>query len=720
LNTGNCRVVHKRKWLFVCVGLLAFSGGMVAASSVNVNASQIGSNNAVRVASASSKDAETSFSWGTSKCTVSGDTLTVGPGKLSAAIIPTGHGLTPQSPIEDHPEAYGISKVVVEKGVQFPDDSAYLFANLFGVKSIDFQDIDTSNVTNMANLFSNDGSLSEIDGLNNLDTQNVTTMANMFCSDPVTSLDLSGFNTAKVSDMSGMFTYASELKTLDVSKFDTQNVKNMDSMFNGTGSLTGLDVSNFDTSNVTDMGGMFMAMTSLESSQFKGYENLNTAKVTDMGDMFSNSSKLTKLDLSNYDTSQVTNMDSMFYMPTNSALQKLDLSGKFNTAKVTDFDGMLQGLHNLWELKLGPNTDLQSNVYLEDPTGTSTNPTTFSDIDMPNMAFQNTGQDWREVGNGSVHHPTGTQYRALDLINLYANANKPTTDKTYVWDQKGIDAGKVTVKYVDENGQQIHDPQIVPGFIGDTFNVNAPAYKLTINNYTLDQSKLPNKLVFGKDPQTVTFVYARNGGSGSTSYPGSTTTSSTPATPINPSTPIRPNAPAASKTPTKPGSTIAEPSYAAVKGAVVYSVKKIGLYQSTRFSAAKRLAWYPKQNRANRPMFRVTGYKRAANGALRYKVRDVNHGRKTAGKTGYITASPKYVVSVYYASVPKSKKVTVISPKGVTAYKTASLTGKVKHYKKGIRLTVKKLVRHHLATRYQLSNGHFITANKKLIIAGNH
>ncbi|RRG01320.1 MAG: hypothetical protein DUD34_12525 [Lactobacillus sp.] len=100
MNTGNCRVVHKRKWLFVCVGLLAFSGGMVAASSVNVNASQIGSNNAVRVASASSKDAETSFSWGTSKCTVSGDTLTVGPGKLSAAIIPTGHGLTPQSPIE--------------------------------------------------------------------------------------------------------------------------------------------------------------------------------------------------------------------------------------------------------------------------------------------------------------------------------------------------------------------------------------------------------------------------------------------------------------------------------------------------------------------------------------------------------------------------------------------------------------------------------------------
>ncbi|MFT8735774.1 MAG: DUF5776 domain-containing protein, partial [Lentilactobacillus hilgardii] len=39
---------------------------------------------------------------------------------------------------------------------------------------------------------------------------------------------------------------------------------------------------------------------------------------------------------------------------------------------------------------------------------------------------------------------------------------------------------------------------------------------------------------------------------------------------------------------------------------------------------------------------------------------------------------------------------------------------------KGIRLTVKKLIKHNLTTRYQLSNGNYVTANKKLIIAGNY
>jgi hypothetical protein len=185
-----------------------------------------------------------------------------------------------------------------------------------------------------------------------------------------------------------------------------------------------------------------------------------------------------------------------------------------------------------------------------------------------------------------------------------------------------------------------------------------------------------------------------NNGNNSGNTNGSTTTTTKPSTSVGPNI--------------------------AVKGEAVYAIKKIGLYKSTSFTKSKRIAWYPKQKRINRPMFVVTGYKRTSNGTLRYKVRDVNHGRKTAGKKGYITASRKYVVPVYYASVPKSKKITVIAKKGVNAYKSANLTGKAKHYKKGVRLTVKKLVKHNLTTRYQLSNGKYVTANKKLIIAGNY
>ncbi|GHP14758.1 hypothetical protein YK48G_21830 [Lentilactobacillus fungorum] len=163
----------------------------------------------------------------------------------------------------------------------------------------------------------------------------------------------------------------------------------------------------------------------------------------------------------------------------------------------------------------------------------------------------------------------------------------------------------------------------------------------------------------------------------------------------------------------------AVPSYVAKKGAAVYATKGIYMYQNANFKKSQRIAQYQKAKRVNRPMFVVTGYAYSKGGALRYKVRDVNHGTKTDKKRGYITANKKYVVKVYYSTLPKNKKITVINKKGVNAYKNANLTKKVKNFKKGTHLTVKKLVKHNLTTRYQLSNGEYITANKKLIIQGN-
>ncbi|GHP14806.1 hypothetical protein YK48G_22310 [Lentilactobacillus fungorum] len=164
----------------------------------------------------------------------------------------------------------------------------------------------------------------------------------------------------------------------------------------------------------------------------------------------------------------------------------------------------------------------------------------------------------------------------------------------------------------------------------------------------------------------------------------------------------------------------ATPSYAAKKGTAVYATKAIYMYKNATFKKSQRIAKYPKAKRVNRPMFVVIGYARSNNGTLRYKVRDVNHGKKTANKVGYITASRKYVVNVYYKTMPKNKKITVINKQGVNTYKNANLTKKVKNYKQGTHLRVKKIVKHNLTTRYQLSNGTYVTANKKLVIQGNY
>ena len=177
--------------------------------------------------------------------------------------------------------------------------------------------------------------LSKIEGLNKLDTSNVTDMGNMFngCSG-LTSLDLSSFNTANVTGMYNMFNDCSGLTSLNVSKFDTANVTGMCGMFNGCSGLTSLDLSSFNTANVTNMGNMFYdcsGLTSLDLSSF------NTANVTGMEYMFYGCSGLTSLKVSNFNTANVTTMECMFWRC--GALESLDLSN-FNTANVTNMDEM--------------------------------------------------------------------------------------------------------------------------------------------------------------------------------------------------------------------------------------------------------------------------------------------------------------------------------------------------------------------------------------------
>ncbi|MEE8823402.1 hypothetical protein LASUN_10130 [Lentilactobacillus sunkii] len=159
-----------------------------------------------------------------------------------------------------------------------------------------------------------------------------------------------------------------------------------------------------------------------------------------------------------------------------------------------------------------------------------------------------------------------------------------------------------------------------------------------------------------------------------------------------------------------------QPVVEAKKGSAVYALKPIYVYKNKDFKKSERIASYTKKPRINRPMFVVTGTAQAKNGALRYAVRDVNHHSKTDGKRGYITASWSFVRPVYYQS--NHGIMTVINPTGVNEYINKNLTGKVKNIKQGTVLKVKAIVHHNLTTRYQLSNGHYITGNRKLVISG--
>ena len=125
----------------------------------------------------------------------------------------------------------------------------------------------------------------------------------------MTSIDLSALDTSEVTDMRNMFQYNESLTNLDLSNFDTSQVTNMSRMFYYCRSLTSLDVSRFDTSNVVDMSDMFYECSKLTSLDLS---NFDTSEVTNMQGMFGMCTSLTSLDVSNFDISNVTNMDFMF------------------------------------------------------------------------------------------------------------------------------------------------------------------------------------------------------------------------------------------------------------------------------------------------------------------------------------------------------------------------------------------------------------------------
>ena len=240
-----------------------------------------------------------------------------------------------------------LTKIKFDSGVIANQNSAGLFYGLTNLKSIEgLANLDTSNVTNMRQMFQDSSNLTELD-LSKFNTAKVTNMYAMFyrCTN-LKSLDLSSFDTSKVTDMWRMFYGCEKLISIDVSHFNTSNVINMLEMFGSCKSLEELDLSNFETSKVTNMRDMFYGCSSLKSINVS---NFDTSNVTIMSWMFGSCYSLKNIDVSNFNTSNVTDMCAMFSGCRN--LANLDLS-HFDTSKVEDMSFMLEKCWDLTDLNL--------------------------------------------------------------------------------------------------------------------------------------------------------------------------------------------------------------------------------------------------------------------------------------------------------------------------------------------------------------------------------
>ena len=129
-------------------------------------------------------------------------------------------------------------------------------------------------------------------------------------------------------------------------------------MFSDCSTLSSLDLSNFNTAIVTNMSYMFNGCSALSSLDLS---NFNTAIVTDMSYMFYGCSALSSLDLSNFYTKEVGNMVCMFSGC--SALKTIYASEKFVTSKVQSGEGMFAWCKNLKGTILEYNNSKTDHTY---------------------------------------------------------------------------------------------------------------------------------------------------------------------------------------------------------------------------------------------------------------------------------------------------------------------------------------------------------------------
>lgn len=190
----------------------------------------------------------------------------------------------------------------------------------------------------------------------------------------------------------------------------------------------------------------------------------------------------------------------------------------------------------------------------------------------------------------------------------------------------------------------------------------------------------------------VTVVNNPASSSSASSSSSATSTSSSSSVPIS--------------TPTVSGKPVKKASHRSI----VYALTTVKLYRSSNFTKSNLTKTYKKRARINRPMFLVISQQTNKQGYAIYRVKDMN-----SGKTGYTLSGSKYFAHAYYSA--KVTRIKVINPKGINEYGKVNLTSKKRHVKKNASLSVRKVVNYGRSNRMQLTNGRYITANKKLILA---
>lgn len=212
---------------------------------------------------------------------------------------------------------------------------SYLFNNCSNL-NVDISELKFGKLTNVSGLFAG---CSSIDGeltLPIMDTEQCTNFMNMFYNCGASKIKgLESLNTSNVTNMSQMFSYMYKLTELDISMWDTQKVTNMAQTFNSCRSLLTLSAVHAD--GVTSISYIFSGATNLIN--FNGLINLGKAYSTTHSANYSDY----KLDLSKSihltEQSLINVLNNLYDIKTKGCKAQQVVLGATNLAKLTSTEG---------------------------------------------------------------------------------------------------------------------------------------------------------------------------------------------------------------------------------------------------------------------------------------------------------------------------------------------------------------------------------------------
>lgn len=318
---------------------------------------------------------------------------------------------------------------MLQARVDATNSCKYLFYYYNGT-NVDFlENLDTSSVTDMTNMFSN---CSKLITIPLLDTRNVTNMYKMFQSCNKLT-EIPQMDTSKVTNMANMFQTNSALTSIP--QLDTSSCTDMNYMFESCSNIT--TIPQLDTINVTNMSYMFKSCSKLTE-----IPQMNTSKVTNMYEMFSSCKSLTTIP--QLDTSKVSTMQSMFrYCESLTTIPKLD------TRNVYDFSYMFYDCKSLTKI-----SELDM-IYAGNLSMMFANCTNLTNLTLKNI------KKTLQIGSGTSYGTLLTDESIINTAKELWDLTGATSQKLTLSTTSNARLDAIYVKLVDVTDEMIAEDEYI-------------------------------------------------------------------------------------------------------------------------------------------------------------------------------------------------------------------------------------------------------------------